>query len=272
MLLAPFYHPVRLAEEAAFVDNLSGGRFSLTLGLGYRDAEFRAYGMARRERGTRAAEVMQVVLACLSGERVDHHGRFFDLEGVEIRPRCFQRPRIPVWVGAHTRSAMERAARLGVDGLVGVEADLAMWREVNMALRPGDRARFAAPLTVNLIASDDPERDWARYRDRLAHPIALYARWAEADGDLGKVNAPRFGEQRTEADLARVTRFATTDEIIDAYLARIESFVHYDTILVDGLGNELPAEAAHRALELFAAEVMPTVRARIAERRRPAVA
>ncbi|GAA4882689.1 LLM class flavin-dependent oxidoreductase [Pseudonocardia benzenivorans] len=267
VLLAPFYHPVRLAEEAAFVDNLSGGRFSLTLGLGYRDAEFRAYGLSRRERAARTAEVVQVVLACLSGEPVDHRGRFFDLDGVTIRPASHQRPRLPVWVGAHTRPAMERAARLGVDGLIGVEADLPMWQEVNAELRPGHPVRFAAPLTVNLVASDDPERDWARYRDRLAHPIRQYAQWAAADGDLGKVNEPRFGEQRTDADLARVTRFATTEEILDAYLARLDSFVHYETIMVDGLSTELPAEASHRALELFATEVAPTVRARVAARR-----
>lgn len=267
VLLAPFYHPVRLAEEVAFLDNLSGGRISLTLGLGYRDQEFRGYGVPRRARATRAAEVTAVVLKCLTGDRIDHDGPYHRLRDVEIRPRPVQRPRPPVWVGAHTRAAMERAVRLGVDGLIGVEADLPMWQEVNSALRPGSPAPFAAPLTVNLVASEDPERDWALHRHRLAHPIRTYARWAQTDGDLGKVNAPRFGAQRTDADVARVTRFATPEEIRDAYLTRIDLLAQYDTVMVDGLGTELPPEAAHAALDLFATAVMPVVRARVAEHR-----
>jgi alkanesulfonate monooxygenase SsuD/methylene tetrahydromethanopterin reductase-like flavin-dependent oxidoreductase (luciferase family) len=273
VLLAPFYHPVRLAEEACYLDNLSGGRFSLTMALGYRGPEFTGYGMRKSERGERAAETMAVVLKCLQGEKFSHSGKYYQLEGVDIRPRPYQQPRFPVWVGAHSRPAMERAARLGIDGMVGSEGDLSVWREVNDELRPGVPTKFAAPLPVNLVPSEDPQRDWALYRDNLARPVRIYAQWADESGDNQRVSAPRFGEQKTDEDLRRVARFATPDEILSTYLERIDSLAEYDTILVCGQTSELPADVSLRAFELYAEHVMPVLKARIAQtRQRKAVA
>ena len=267
VLLAPFYHPVRLAEEASYLDNLSGGRFSLTMALGYRAPEFTGYGMRKAERGERAAETMAVVLKCLQGEPFSHSGKYYQLENVDIRPRPYQRPRFPVWVGAHSRPAMERAARLGIEGMVGSEGDLPAWKAVNDDLRPGVPTKFAAPLPVNLVPSEDPERDWALYRDRLARPVRIYAQWADESGDNKRVSAPRFGEQKTDEDLRRVARFATPQEILDSYLERIDALAQYDTILVCGQTSELPAGVSLAAHELYAREVMPALKSRIAEAR-----
>src|SRR5262245_29285698 len=64
VLLLPFHHPVRVAEEAAAVDNLSNGRLVLGMGLGYRLAEFEGYGIDRRSRGGRMEEGLEILLRC----------------------------------------------------------------------------------------------------------------------------------------------------------------------------------------------------------------
>jgi hypothetical protein len=120
---------------------------------------------------------------------------------------------------------------------------------------------------VNLVPSTDPERDWALYRDRLARPVRIYAQWADESGDNKRVSAPRFGEQKTDEDLRRVARFATPQEILDTYLERISTLAQYDTILVCGQTSELPAGVSLAAHELYAREIMPVLRARIAQAR-----
>ena len=126
--------------------------------------------------------------------------------------------------------------------------------------------KFAAPLPVNLVPSEDPERDWALHRESLARPVRIYARWADQSGKQ-RVSAPRFGVQKTDDDLRRVARFATPDEILSIYTERIESLAEYDTILVCGQTSELPADVSLRAFELYAQYVMPGLKVRIAQAR-----
>lgn len=113
ILLAPFLHPVHIAEEFATLDHLTGGRMVLGVGAGYRPHEFAAFGLDESERFGRMVETVELVRALWSGEVVDYHGRYFTVEGQRSSvPPC--RPGgPPIWLGGGGKLSVKRAARLG---------------------------------------------------------------------------------------------------------------------------------------------------------------
>src|SRR6187401_3596059 len=82
VLLAPLYHPLRLAEEMAVVDALCGGRVDLGIAPGYRLKEFEVMGIPKSERGTRTDEIIELLIAAWTTPRVTYRGRHFDFDDV----------------------------------------------------------------------------------------------------------------------------------------------------------------------------------------------
>ncbi|GAA4491470.1 LLM class flavin-dependent oxidoreductase [Rhodococcus olei] len=108
-----FYHPVRLAEDVSTLDNLSAGRVTLGLGMGYRPSEFEGFGINPQEKLSRFIESQEIVRKALSGRPFDFTGKRYQLRNVVISPPPIQRG-LPVWVGAQRRPGLERAGRLGL--------------------------------------------------------------------------------------------------------------------------------------------------------------
>jgi alkanesulfonate monooxygenase SsuD/methylene tetrahydromethanopterin reductase-like flavin-dependent oxidoreductase (luciferase family) len=92
VVVFPFYHPVRLAEEAAWLDALSGGRLVLGVAIGYRPDEFALYGAPLEKRGARLEEGLALVKALWTGDRVTFRGKHFAVENARIEPKPLQRP------------------------------------------------------------------------------------------------------------------------------------------------------------------------------------
>ena len=116
ILVAPLYHPLRLAEDAATVDCLSGGRLTLGLGLGWRPHEFESLGIPKRERGRRLEDTIAVLRQAWAGELVTG-GSVLSFEGVAVRPLPAQPAGPPILVAAFGEKGSRRAGRLG-DGLI----------------------------------------------------------------------------------------------------------------------------------------------------------
>jgi probable F420-dependent oxidoreductase len=134
VLVAPYIHPVVLANQAAALDVLSGGRFVLGVGTGWNPEEFAALGVPLRQRGARTDESLQVMKALWTATPTDFDGRFTSLHQAVggVAPRTSGGP--PVWVGGHSDAALRRALRFadgwhgsGIDhtGVVQVRARLA---------------------------------------------------------------------------------------------------------------------------------------------------
>ncbi len=111
--LAPFYHPLRLAEEIALLDVLSGGRVNFGAGRGFDANEYRNFGVAREHSYPMFREHVQVVLAAWRNERLTFHGQFCNFDDVEVLPKPLQQPHPPVWLAATSEDAVVWSARNG---------------------------------------------------------------------------------------------------------------------------------------------------------------
>ncbi len=123
ILVAPFYHPVRLAEDAAMLDVMSGGRFVLGIAIGYKPDEFALYGAALEKRGARFEEQLAVMKALWTQDRVAFHGTYYTVDG-RLEPRPVTRPHPPVWIGGWGDITLRRAATLANNWVPGPTADL----------------------------------------------------------------------------------------------------------------------------------------------------
>ena len=113
VLVLPLHEPVALAKAVATLDVLSGGRVSLTVGLGALKGEFAALGVPFAERGRRADEHLLVMKELWTSDAPSFDGEFTSFTDVVFEPRPVQRPHPPVFVGGRSIHALRRAARLG---------------------------------------------------------------------------------------------------------------------------------------------------------------
>jgi alkanesulfonate monooxygenase SsuD/methylene tetrahydromethanopterin reductase-like flavin-dependent oxidoreductase (luciferase family) len=157
VLLAPFYHPILLAEQIGTLAAFAQGPLIVTFVLGGRAQQFQAFGMEERTRVSRLEEVVTVVRALLSGQRVTHHGRNFTLESATISP--LPRVAVEIWLGGTVPASAERAGRLGDAWLTGQNAthdDLVQQLEVyrEAAARAGRTPRPVLRRDIYVGESD----------------------------------------------------------------------------------------------------------------------
>jgi alkanesulfonate monooxygenase SsuD/methylene tetrahydromethanopterin reductase-like flavin-dependent oxidoreductase (luciferase family) len=111
--LAALYHPLRLAEEVALLDMLSGGRVNWGAGRGFSLAEFNAFGVPPEDSAARFREAVEIVLQAWTHEKLTYDGAHFNFDKVEVLPKPLQRPHPPVWMAATSDPAIDWAASRG---------------------------------------------------------------------------------------------------------------------------------------------------------------
>jgi probable F420-dependent oxidoreductase len=113
VLVLPGRNPVLLAEELATLDRLSGGRLLPAFGLGVADPhEQQAFGVERGDRASIFNEALPLLRRLWTEDAVDHDGKWFHYEGVQVRPRPVQQP-LDLWLGGIAPSEIKRVGRLG---------------------------------------------------------------------------------------------------------------------------------------------------------------
>ena len=112
VILLPLHHPVHVAEDVITLDLVSKGRVIPGVGIGYQPSDFRAFGIPMEHRMTLFEESVEIMRKCWTGEPFSFRGKHYTLEDVQIRPRPYQRPAPPLWIGASVPSAVRRAGRL----------------------------------------------------------------------------------------------------------------------------------------------------------------
>lgn len=116
----PYHHPLQVAERAATLDLLSGGRLELGFGRGFSPQEYTAFGIRSEESRTRVDEGLQILRQALTDPGpISFHGQHFDFANIMIRPRPVQIPHPPLWMAAVSPESFDIAARLGIGVLAG---------------------------------------------------------------------------------------------------------------------------------------------------------
>ncbi len=114
VIVLPWHNPVLLAEQAATLDLISGGRFDFGVGKGYRHSEFKGFQIAPEEAEARFEEAIEVMIrAWTVRQRFSHHGRFWHFEDIVVEPPPAQKPHPPLWVAAGSAHSIRRAAACG---------------------------------------------------------------------------------------------------------------------------------------------------------------
>jgi len=157
VLPLPLHHPVRVAEDAATLDLLSGGRLELGVGLGSDPGAMAGVGIDAGDRAGRLEEAIALMRAAWGNEPLAFRGRHFTVEDVAVHPKPVQAGGPPLWVGARAEAAQRRAARLGCGLIVpagaSVEAYLETWRSEQGGEGPRLAVLLEEPETTGLDAT-----------------------------------------------------------------------------------------------------------------------
>ncbi|MGH7863759.1 MAG: LLM class flavin-dependent oxidoreductase [Candidatus Binataceae bacterium] len=258
VVLLPFHNPVRLAEDAATVDIISGGRFELGVGVGYKVEEFEGFAIPTTERGGRTNEGLEIIRRLWEGETLTFKGKFYQVNRVKLTPEPIQKPRPPLWVGGFTPAAMRRVARYA-DGFVGPPIPLKSLYDVYVAElkklgKPTTKLRIAGGYSW-LIVSDDPEKTFAEAADHVIYQINNYAEWFTKAG-AGVAQKIRDRDHLREVGALRVLDVDGCIKAIRDYARDVPLTHYFSWTLPPGL----PARWVEPHLELFALKVIPAFR------------
>jgi alkanesulfonate monooxygenase SsuD/methylene tetrahydromethanopterin reductase-like flavin-dependent oxidoreductase (luciferase family) len=113
LVLLPLHKPLAIAEELATLDIMCGGKLVFGCGIGYRDVEFKAFGLSRKQAAARFEECLAAVKRLWTEDFVEMKGSHFELDHANSTVKPLQKPMPPVWIGANADAAIRRAARLG---------------------------------------------------------------------------------------------------------------------------------------------------------------
>ena len=113
VLVLPYHNPVELAKYTATLDQMSGGRVTLGIGVGAMTEEFDALGIPMSERGALTNESIRVMRELWSSPTPSYHSRRWNFDDLRFSPKPVQQPHIPLWIGGASPGALRRAARLG---------------------------------------------------------------------------------------------------------------------------------------------------------------
>ena len=163
VVVLPWHNPVLVAEQAATLDLLSGGRVDFGVGKGYRQAEFDGFCIPMAEATERFDEAMEIIRKAWTTQgRFSHHGKRWHYDNIVVEPEPLQRPHPPLWLAAGSPDSVRRAAREGYNLLLDQLAQtdqivrrIALFREeCERAGRPYD---FEHGGDVTRVA-DGPQR------------------------------------------------------------------------------------------------------------------
>jgi alkanesulfonate monooxygenase SsuD/methylene tetrahydromethanopterin reductase-like flavin-dependent oxidoreductase (luciferase family) len=243
-LLITLHDPVRLAEQIATLDLVSGGRFGIVAGLGYRHEEFAMAGVDRRRRGALAEEYLQVLRQAFTGEKFQWNGR-----DIVVTPKPKSPMEAMVWAGGSVRASAHRAARLRLP-LFTMSTNPAIgdaYREA--CAQVGYDGLFMAPSGPSFVhVTEDPERTWADLGKYALYDATTYATWQTHDHD----NVVALESATTVDDLIASGMWAVVTPAQAIELGRT-----HGAVALHPLMGGMPPEWGWESLQLFADKVMP---------------
>jgi alkanesulfonate monooxygenase SsuD/methylene tetrahydromethanopterin reductase-like flavin-dependent oxidoreductase (luciferase family) len=267
----PLSHPLRLAEEAATIDQLSHGRLIYGIGRSGVVRTYEDYGISYAESRERFAETLEIITRAWAGERFSHAGKYFTFNDVAVTPRPVQCPYPELRMAAASAETFPQIGRLGFPIFVAVrQGPFSQLAESIKAYRAayaeaGHPGRGRVYLRVPAYLAETRERARAEAKDSL---MSFFAYQAE----LGRDSARRAGGEIALQRLRRVERLEAltyeealaTQVLIDdpdgftARLREVDAEIGLDGILAElNCGGKIPQSRVLNALRLMCEEVKP---------------
>jgi probable F420-dependent oxidoreductase len=265
VVLTPLHDPLRLAEDAATVDQLSDGRLTLGLGSAWRREEFRMLGVPFSERKARTIETIEILRRAWTGERFSFEGEIFGYDRVRVTPPPAQPHGPPILLGGYVDAVLRRAGEIA-DGHITDADDIEHIRRAVRLMEEGalatgkDPHGLALVLMQNVFVSERGDDAWDTVRVGVRHQLGMYRAW-EADADTPGHDGDPVPEGDEDADRG-ATAIGTVDEVVRALRPAVEAFGHgRDVEFIVRLhypGMEF--DTAARAVELFGERVIPALK------------
>jgi alkanesulfonate monooxygenase SsuD/methylene tetrahydromethanopterin reductase-like flavin-dependent oxidoreductase (luciferase family) len=258
IVLLPLHSPVEIAEQGATIDVMSGGRFVLGVGVGYRDVELDAFGVPPGEAVRRFVAGTKLIERLWTEERVTHDGPFWRLDDVPIRLRPVQRPRPPIWIAGNSDGSVRRAARLGDAWYVNpharldtLERQLDLYRQA--LAEAGKPFPAELPMRRELYVAPTREAAWRECGPYLEGKYRTYSAWGQ---DRVVPEAAGFGLDFDELADERFL-IGDPDDCVEG-LRRCRA-MGATTVVLRVQWPGMPSAAALRAIELVGERVLPAV-------------
>ncbi|MFD8720489.1 LLM class flavin-dependent oxidoreductase [Streptomyces sp. NPDC059629] len=243
-VIGPLHDPLRLAEDIAVLDLLSGGRLVTVAGIGYRPEEYALFDVEWKRRGRLQDEVLETLLKAWTGEEFEYRGRT-----VRVTPRPFTDPHPLLLVGGSSKAAARRAARLGLPFFPSAHLPEleAFYKERLTEYGTEGWTMMPTEQTPLLHIAEDPDRAWAQYGRHFLHEARTYASWQSGDiRSAVRSAATTVEELRAEG----VYRILTPQQCVSAGL---------DNLVLHPLAGGMPVAEGWRSLRLFGEAVLPAL-------------
>jgi probable F420-dependent oxidoreductase len=246
VVLAPLHHPLRLAEDAATVSLLSGGRFTLGIGLGWSATEFEGLGANIRRRGAAMEEILSILPQAWSGRPFRHEGAVYDFPELAVRPT--PSTKIPILIGGGAEAAIRRAARAADGIFANVPRDVFL-RQLEWLKDECDRVgRDPADLRIVhysvMLPAASESAAWDRYTD---HVWQMMWKYSDMEASANRLGPPPAAPELTDDTRSRLfgrSTVAGSSEQIVSYLEELRESA--------GMPVEFAARSYFPTLELTA--------------------
>jgi probable F420-dependent oxidoreductase len=265
VVLTPFHDPIRLAEDAAVVDQLSDGRLTLGLGIGWREEEFRMFGVPIEERVPRLVDTVAILRRAWTGERFSYEGAVLSCDRVRVTPPPARSGGPPILLGGYADAAIRRAGRIGDGHITDADDTGHVQHAVSLmdeAAREAGRDPSASHLAlmVNAFVADGGQQAWDLARTGVLHQLGAYEAW-----DAGH-DTPEHDSLETDgADehaARRGTAAGTPEDVVHALRPLVAAHgtrKEFDLIVRLHYPG-MPFDTAARAVELFGERVLPALK------------
>jgi alkanesulfonate monooxygenase SsuD/methylene tetrahydromethanopterin reductase-like flavin-dependent oxidoreductase (luciferase family) len=269
----PLAHPIRLAEEAATVDNISRGRLDFGIGRSSFPRSYQGYGVPFNESRERFAEALDIILKAWNNYRFDHHGYYYDMENVVVTPRPYQQPHPPIRIAANSIDTFRIVGEMGFplvtgvrgQGIAQVARNLELYRTATKENGHNvDDVYVRMPIyvsdTMEQVREDTEESTMRSFRRTADTYIQTVAAEGENATEERRQRAEQLLNTTYEDLLVDRIAYGSPTEVADRLIEIRDQLGVTGFIMEPNLGGTVPAEKVQKSIRLYAEEVGPALR------------
>ncbi|MDP7588337.1 MAG: LLM class flavin-dependent oxidoreductase [SAR202 cluster bacterium] len=272
VICLPLANPLRVAEEIATLDLVSGGRVEFGIGRGTFPNVHEGFNSPFEESRARFDESLEIILKAWTSETFSFSGEFYNFDDVTVTPKPYQQPHPPIWVGVTSVDSFAVTGRMGYDisinpsrvfTLAGLKPQI---EEYHKAWKDaGHHGKGRVTLRIPVYLSEDPQKAYDEPMEsamfsvgRLSDRTAKYAGYEGTTGNWGK-EAEVVKNMSYDDWFRDKVAYGTPESVVDK-LQGLSEELGLDQIMFEvNFGNLLPLENQLKSLRLMMEKVAPNL-------------